>query len=80
MIMKLIGRITIDSHICYGKPCVRQLRCPVENILELLSASMSIVEIVADEDLEKENILAVFAYATQLTQIKKIQIVAPRNS
>ena len=42
---------------------------------------MSIVKIVADyEDVEKEDILAVFAYATQLTQIKKIQIVAPWNS
>ncbi|BAP57656.1 hypothetical protein THII_3359 [Thioploca ingrica] len=76
--MKLIERITIDPHICHGKPCIRHLRYPVENILELLSAGMSVDEIVADyEDLEKEDILAVFAYATQLTQIKKIQIVAP---
>ena len=70
--MKLIERITLDLHIYYGKSCVRQLSYPIENILGLLSASMSIDEIVADcEDLEKEDILAVLAYATQLTQIKK---------
>ncbi len=27
-------RITIDPSICHGKPCIRGLRYPVENILE----------------------------------------------
>jgi len=55
-------RITIDPQICHGKPCIRGLRYPVENILELLSAGMEIEEILADyEDLEKEDILAVLA-------------------
>lgn len=55
-------RITIDPQICYGKPCIRGLRYPVENILELLSAGMEIDAILANyEDLERENILAVLA-------------------
>lgn len=71
----LAERITIDPEICHGKPCIRGLRYPVEMILELLSAGMTIEEILADyEDLEREDILAALAYATRLTQIKRMQV------
>jgi uncharacterized protein (DUF433 family) len=54
----LTERITIDPEICHGKPCIRGLRYPVEMILELLSAEMTIDEILADyEDLERADIL-----------------------
>jgi uncharacterized protein (DUF433 family) len=50
----LSERITIDASICHGKPCIRGLRYPVENILEWLSAGMSIEEILVDyKDLER---------------------------
>jgi len=60
----LTERITIDPEICHGKPCIRGLRYPVEMILELLSAEMTIEEILADyEDLERADILAALAFA-----------------
>lgn len=60
----LLSRITIDSAVCHGKPCVRGLRYPVETLLELLSSGMTIDEILADyEDLERDDLLAVLAYA-----------------
>lgn len=69
-------RITIDPRICHGKPVVRRLRYPVETLLELMSAGMTIDEILADyEDLEREDLLAVLAYATRLSQIKRIESV-----
>jgi uncharacterized protein (DUF433 family) len=72
--MNLLDRITIDPEICHGKPTIRGLRYPVETILELLSAGMTIEEILADyEDLEREDILAVLNYATRLSQIKRIE-------
>jgi len=65
-------RITIDPNICHGKPTVRGLRYPVENILELLSSGMTHEEILSDyPDLEREDILAVLAYAARLTRVKK---------
>lgn len=72
---KLVAqRITMDPEICHGKPCIRGLRYPVETILELLSAGMTFEEILADyEDLEREDILAVLAFATQLTKVKRMQ-------
>ncbi len=58
----LLDRITIDPAICHGKPCIRNMRYPVETILELLSAGMTTDEILDDyEDLEADDILAVLA-------------------
>jgi uncharacterized protein (DUF433 family) len=73
----LLQRITLDSNICHGKPCVRGLRYPVEFILELLSSGMSTEDILADyEDLEREDILAVLLYAARLSHIKSIYKIA----
>ncbi len=74
----LLARITIDPSICHGKPCVRGLRYPVETLLELLSSGMTIDEILADyHDLEREDLLAVLAYAARVTQTKGLQPIEP---
>lgn len=73
----LLWRITHDPDICHGKPCVRGLRYPVEFILELLSSGMTIADILADyDDLESDDILAVFLFAARLSQIKSIHKLA----
>ncbi len=69
------NRITIDPSICHGKPVIRGMRYPIENILELLSSGMTTDEILEDyEDLEREDIYAVLSYATCLSQVKRIEI------
>ena len=74
----LLSRITIDPTVCHGKPCVRGLRYPVESLLELLSSGMTTDEILADyEDLEREDLLAVLAYAARLAQTRRLQPVNP---
>ncbi len=71
---KFVDRITIDSEICHGKPCIRGLRYPVEMILELLSSGMTTEEILEDyEDLEREDILATLSFAARLSQVKRVQ-------
>lgn len=73
----LLERITINPEICHGKPTIRGLRYPIETILELLSSGMTIEEILADyEDLEREDILAVLAFAARLSQVKRLEPVA----
>ena len=53
------------------------MRYPAETILELLSSGMTIEEILADyEDLEREDILAVLAFAARLSQVKRLEPVA----
>jgi uncharacterized protein (DUF433 family) len=46
--MNPLDRITTDSRICHGKPCIRGLRYPVEMLLDLLSSGMTDNEILAD--------------------------------
>ena len=72
--MTLDERITIDMSICHGRPTIRGLRYPVEDMLELMSSGMTIDEILTDyEDLERDDLLAVLAYATKLSRIKRIE-------
>ncbi|MCH7640298.1 MAG: DUF433 domain-containing protein [Bacteroidetes bacterium] len=72
----LLDRITIDPAICHGKPTVRGLRYPVDTILDLLSSGMSHEEILSDyEDLEPDDLLAVLAFAAQLSRVKRVQAV-----
>ena len=74
----LLSRITIDAAICHGKPCVRGLRYPVETLLDLLSSGMTIDEILADyEDLERDDLLAVLAFAARLAQTRRLQPAGP---
>ena len=74
----LLSRITIDPAVCHGKPCVRGLRYPVETILELLSSGMTFDDILADyEDLERDDLRAVLAYAARLAQMRRLQPVGP---
>jgi len=74
----LLSRITIDPAVCHGKPCVRGLRYPVDMLLELLSSGMTPDEILADyEDLEREDLLAVLAFAARLSRTKQLQPVSP---
>lgn len=70
-------RITIDPEICHGKPIIRGLRYPVENMLELMASGMTIEELLVDyPDLEREDFLACIEYATRLVQSKRIHKVA----
>ena len=74
----LLSRITIDPALCHGKPWVRGLRYPVETLLELLSSGMSFDEILADDDdLERDDLLAVLAFAARLARTRRLQPLGP---
>ena len=70
---ELLKRITINSEICHGKPCLRGLRYPVQNVLEMLASGMSHQEILDDfEDLEEEDLQASLLFAAELSKVKNI--------
>jgi uncharacterized protein (DUF433 family) len=61
--MSRLDRITSDPAICHGRPTVRGLRYTVESLLELLSAGMSVEELLADyPDLERDDVLAALEF------------------
>lgn len=61
--MSRLERITSDPSICHGQPTVRGLRYTVESLLELLSAGMTMEQVLADyPDLEQEDIFAALEF------------------
>ena len=55
--MSELYRITIDSELCGGRPCVRGMRIRVKDILDLLAAGAAREEILEDYPcLENEDI------------------------
>lgn len=68
-----LNRITLLPEVCHGKPTIRGLRYPVENMLELLASGMTIEDILKDyPDLEKEDMFACLQYAARVIQVKSI--------
>jgi len=63
---ELLARITVDPQRMHGRPCVRDLRITVADILGLLSAGQSRESILEDYPyLEEADIDAVLAYAAR---------------
>jgi uncharacterized protein (DUF433 family) len=61
-----LERITSDPAVCHGQPTIRGLRYTVESVLELLSAGMTIDEVLADyPDLERDDILAALEFGAR---------------
>ncbi len=75
--MSVLNRITLDPTVCHGKPCVRNMRWPVEVVLDMVSAGMQIDEILADHpELERDDIIACLQYARLLVSGETLQHVA----
>ena len=77
MVMEaLINRITINPEICHGKPTIRNMRFPVELILDLLSSGMTNAEIIEDYPaLVEDDIKACLTFASRLTKVKSVHKV-----
>jgi len=69
----LLERITIDSEVRFGKPCIRGHRIAVQEILEWLSSGASQQQILEDyPQLEPDDFLAVYAYAAELASRSRV--------
>ena len=57
-------RITVDPQKMFGKPCIRDLRFTVSDLLDYLAGGMTEDEILDEHpDLEKADFPAVYQYA-----------------
>jgi uncharacterized protein (DUF433 family) len=66
--MQIADRITAEPDKLGGKPCIRGLRFPVRDLLELLANGATVQEILEDyPDLEAEDIPAALNYAAART-------------
>lgn len=71
--MSLLTRVTSDPAMCHGKPTIRGLRYPVENLLELLASGMTIEEVLADyPDLEWADLLAALEFGALASGLRRV--------
>lgn len=57
-------QVILGAPECHGKPVVRDLRYPVQMLLEFLASGLSIEEVLADyPDLERDHLLAALEFA-----------------
>jgi uncharacterized protein (DUF433 family) len=62
----LLSRISIDSNVCFGKPCIRGHRIWVDLILDYLAAGETIEGLLeAYPSVEREDILACIVYGSE---------------
>ena len=73
---ELLKRITINPKVSFGKPTIRNMRYPVEVMLDLLAAGMTTEEVPEDyPDLEKEDLQACILFANETIRVKSIHNV-----
>ncbi len=66
--MSHLDRVTVNSEQCGGRPCIRGMRVRVRDVLDLLAAGSSRVEILSDYPyLEDEDITAALEFAATQT-------------
>lgn len=71
-------RISVDSRVHFGKPCVTGTRITVQDVLELINEGLSFDDIKSDyyPDLSTEDIKACIDYAISLISAEDIKIAA----
>ena len=71
--MTLETRITYNPLQCGGKPCVRNMRICVSDILQMLGEGVSQEEILQDfPDLELLDIQACLVYAARRANLERL--------
>jgi uncharacterized protein (DUF433 family) len=67
----LLERIVVSRDICHGKPRIAGTRIMVHQVLDLLAAGKSIVEITSDDyypDITADDVRACLAYASRIIE------------
>ncbi|MEI6268455.1 MAG: DUF433 domain-containing protein [Methylococcaceae bacterium] len=71
--MTLENRITHNPLQCGGKPCIRNMRVRVSDILQMLGEGISSEEILQDfPDLEQQDIQACLLYAARRANLERL--------
>lgn len=66
--MSISERITIDPEQCGGRPCIRNMRIRVKDVLEMLGSGMTESDVLTEFPyLEADDLRAAQLYAARLT-------------
>ena len=69
-------RISVNTNVCHGKPCIRGTRIWVSLILDLLASGSTVEEILEEyPQLRQEDIQACIAYGAETARERFIPVV-----
>jgi uncharacterized protein (DUF433 family) len=72
---ELLGRISIDPNVCFGKPCIRGTRIWVSLILDLMAAGETQERILEEyPQLTRDDILAALAYGAEMSRERFVDL------
>jgi len=75
--MNHLERITTNPKVMHGKPSIREMRCTVSQMLELIAGGMTFDEILEDYPyVEMEDIQACLNYAAKIANTKQILAIS----
>ena len=77
---ELLGRITINPRVCFGKPCIRGRRIWVSLVLDFLASGMTIEELTREYELKREDVLACIAYGAEMSRERYVEIPVEASS
>lgn len=81
MRQELLGRITINPNVCFGKPCIRGHRIWVSLVLDLLASGWTSQKILDEyPGLQQDDILACIAYGAEMTRERYVDIPLESSS
>ncbi|MFQ5840028.1 MAG: DUF433 domain-containing protein [Candidatus Methylomirabilales bacterium] len=74
-----MGRITADTDVHFGQPCIAGTRIPVYCVLELVQEGIPFDEIVRKyyPDITVEDVKSCVQYATALVKAEEVHLAAP---
>ena len=77
---ELLGRISIDPEVCFGKPCIRGRRIWVSLVLDFLAGGMTVEQIMEEYDLTREDVLACIAYGAEMSRERYVDIPVEKTA
>ena len=71
----LLGRISVDPNVCFGRPCIRGTRIWVSLVVDNLAENVSESDLLAAyPQLTPKDIRAALAFAAEMTRERIIPI------
>jgi uncharacterized protein (DUF433 family) len=72
---ELLGRISVNPNICFGKPCIKGTRIWVSLVLDMLANGMTAEELLAEyPQLKREDIFAAMAYGAEMSRDRYVDM------
>ncbi|MCH8207086.1 MAG: DUF433 domain-containing protein [Chloroflexi bacterium] len=71
----LLGRISVDPNVCFGKPCIRGTRIWVSLLLDFLADGTSVEGVLSEyPQLNEKDIRAAIAYGAEMSRERYVEI------